>query len=52
MTRVSVEGAGRCLTPLTNEGVVRAGGEGSIVIDVPEGLHDASLRTNAPSPLA
>jgi hypothetical protein len=40
--------AKKCLTPITNEGVPRAGGEGSVVIDVPEGSHDASLTTSAP----
>jgi arylsulfatase A-like enzyme len=35
--------AKKCLTPIVSEGVARAGGEGSIVIDLPEGLHDASL---------
>jgi hypothetical protein len=35
--------AKKCLTPRTPEGVARAKGEGSILIDVPEGLHDAAL---------
>jgi hypothetical protein len=41
--------AKKCLTPTVNEGLTRAGGEGSVVIDVPERLHDESLTTNAPS---
>jgi arylsulfatase A-like enzyme len=44
--------AKKCLTPDDTEGVIRAGGEGSIVIDVPEGLHDASLTASAPLPTA
>jgi hypothetical protein len=43
--------AKKCLTPIVNEGVVREGGEGSIVIDVPEGLEEAALGTGAfPAP--
>jgi hypothetical protein len=37
----------KCLTPDDKEGVIRAGGEGSVVIDVPEGLHDAWLAMGA-----
>jgi len=37
--------AKKCLIPIVNEGVARAGGEGSIVIEVPEGMHDALLTT-------
>jgi arylsulfatase A-like enzyme len=44
--------AKKCLTPDDHDGVTRAGGEGSIVIDLPEGLHDASLTASAPSLLA
>ncbi len=44
--------AKKCLTPCEREGVARFGGEGSILIDVPEGAHDASLTTSAPSPPA
>jgi len=43
--------AKKCLTPVTNEGVIRAGGEGSIVIEIPEGLHDASLTSSASPPI-
>jgi len=52
--RYQIRGALRekCLTPITNEGVARANGEGSILIGVPEGLHDASLTASAPSPPA
>lgn len=32
--------AKKCLTPRTDQGVVRAGGEGSVVIDIPSGLQD------------
>ena len=42
----------KCLTPIVNEGVTRAGGEGSIVIDVPQGMHDASFTIGEPSPPA
>jgi arylsulfatase A-like enzyme len=42
--------AKKCLTPIVNEGVVREGGEGSIVIDVPEGLEGAALATGASAP--
>jgi hypothetical protein len=35
--------AKKCLTPVTNEGVTRAGGEGRVVIEVPEGVRDAAL---------
>ncbi|MEA2238208.1 MAG: hypothetical protein QOC81_2932 [Thermoanaerobaculia bacterium] len=38
----------KCLTPTAKPGVARFGGEGSILIDVPEGAHDASL-TSAPA---
>lgn len=44
--------AKKCLTPVVNQGVARAGGEGSIVINVPEGLDNASLTNSAPSPPA
>jgi hypothetical protein len=40
--------AKKCLTPLTNEGVTRAGGEGSVVIEIPEGLRDASFAPSSP----
>jgi arylsulfatase A-like enzyme len=44
--------AKKCLTPVTNQGGTRAGGEGSVVIDVPEGLQDAALPAGAPPPPA
>jgi len=34
---VDEQRAKKCLTPIVNEGVTRAGGEGSVVIGVPEG---------------
>lgn len=37
--------AKKCLTPIVNEGVIRCGGEGSILIDIPEGMHEPSLTT-------
>jgi preprotein translocase subunit SecD len=40
--------AKKCLTPAANPGVARANGEGSILIEVPEGAYDTSL-TGAPS---
>jgi arylsulfatase A-like enzyme len=42
--------ARKCLVPLTNEGEPREGGEGSVVINVPEGAQDAALTAGAPPP--
>lgn len=40
--------ARKCLAPVVNQGVTRAGGEGSIVIDLPPGSHDPTLDISAP----
>lgn len=40
--------AKKCLAPRDSEGVARANGEGSILIEFPEGAHDTAL-TGAPS---